>query len=481
MANRPQEQVRGEGYLYEEIAQKFMRQIELGGLRPGEKLPSVRQLQAKLDVSPATVLQAYWLLESRNYIEARPQSGFYVSDGYRGLSPEPETSRPDLFARRVDIGRLAVAEFEAAGDPRLADLASARPGSALLPVKQLARLGAKICRTRSAEVISYSTPLGYAPLRKQLARRSIEWGGSLLPVEVVTVHGGMEALTLCLRAAAKPGAVIAVESPTYYGVLQIIESLGMLALEIPTHPKHGLSLPALYAAAKKHRIDACLFIPSFNNPLGSLMPDENKKELAAFVAKHSIPLIEDDICGELYFGHARPKTVKTYDRSGLVMLCSSFSKTVAPGYRVGWIAPGKFLEKVKQLRLMSSLVTVTLPQIVLADFMGTPGYDRHLRNLRRTLAVHCSSAAAAAARSFPRGTRISRPQGGIALWVELPARVNAASLKAAAFERGINFLPGLMFSAGKMYRNCLRLAYGQVWSPRIERAVATLGELATAK
>lgn len=469
-----------EEYLYEKLVRNFTLLIDRGGIAPGERLPSVRKLSAELGISMSVVLQAYWLLESRDYIEARPQSGYYARTRTKHLLLEPQISRPGSCATKINIWQLAASAIEAAYDPGLVDLGAAKPCSGLLPGKQLARVAGKICRDNEAAAIASSAVEGYAPLRKQISRRSVEWGGNLSPDEIITTNGGMEGLSLCLRAIARPGGVVAVESPTFYGVLQAIESLGMLALEIPTHPGYGISLPALQAAAKKRRIDACLLIPNFNNPMGSLMPEESKKELAAFIARERIPLIEDDICGELYFGQARPGTVKSYDKSGLVMLCSSFSKTVAPGYRVGWIAAGEFLQRIKQLRLMTSLVTGTLPQIILAEFMNTPAYDRHVRQLRKTLSMQSVALTTAIEKAFPANTRITRPQGGLALWVELPTPINGVRLQREALANGIHVLPGIMFSTGKKYRNCLRLAYGQSWSKKTEAAVAVLGKLAAA-
>jgi DNA-binding transcriptional MocR family regulator len=287
----------------------------------------------------------------------------------------------------------------------------------------------------------------------------------------------MEALNLCLRAVAKPGDIIAIESPTFYGTLQSVESLGMKALEIPTEPKDGIILEALSAAIRRNPIKACLLVPNFNNPLGSCMPDENKKQLVDLLGRRKIPLIEDDIYGDLCFGPTRPKVAKAYDKKGLVLLCSSFSKTLAPGYRVGWTAPGRFKAQVESLKFMSSMATVTLPQVAIADFLRSGGYDRYLRRLTRILGVQVQRMSNAIGRYFPKGTKVTRPQGGYVLWIELPRAVDSFALHRKALHEKISIAPGLIFSAKQKYRNFIRLSYAQAWSDKVERAMMTLGQM----
>jgi DNA-binding transcriptional MocR family regulator len=342
------------GYLYEEVVNKIAGMIGQGVLRPGERIPSIRKVSSQLDVSISTVLQAYLRLESRGLIEARPQSGFYVKFRAERLPPEPKASTPSTTATAVGVGELVSKVLEAARDPEIVPLGAATPSSELLPVRQLNRMMASIGRRRGAIAINYDLPPGNEALRRQIARRSLDWGCHLSLEDIVTTCGGMEALNLCLRAVAKPGDTIVIESPTYYGVLQVIESLGMKALEIATHPREGVDLAALEYAIKRNKVTACIMISNFNNPLGSCMPDKNKKALVGMLARRRIPLIEDDIYGDLYFGSSRPKTAKAFDREGLVLLCSSFSKNLAPGYRVGWTAPGRFKTHVERLKFMNT-------------------------------------------------------------------------------------------------------------------------------
>jgi DNA-binding transcriptional MocR family regulator len=463
-------------YLYEQVADRMSTLIDRGTLRAGERVPSVRKLSGQLRVSISTVQQAYFLLEDRGFIEARPQSGFYVRLRSRDLPPEPKPSSPSLSATKVGVADLVAKVFEAGRNPDFVPLATAIPSPDLLPTKQLNRVMAWVARHNGEQAVNYDFPPGNEALRRQVARRSLDWGCSLSADDIVTSCGTMEALNLCLRAVAKPGDTVAVESPTFYGILQA--SLGMKALEIPTHPRHGIDLEALERAIRKNKIKACLIIANFNNPLGSCMSDKNKKLLVEMLGRREIPLIEDDIYGDLYFGAVRPKAAKAFDKQGLVLLCSSFSKTIAPGYRVGWTAPGRFRGQVEHLKTMNTVATATLPQMAVARFLESGGYDRHLRKLRKALATQVQRMILAISQYFPEGTRVTRPAGGFVLWVELPKRVDALELYREALEKKISIAPGPIFSAKQKYPNFIRLSCGQPWSDRLEQALITLGRLA---
>jgi DNA-binding transcriptional MocR family regulator len=462
--------------LYERVADHIVQLIDKGTLHAGERLPSIRKLSSQMDVSISTVLQAYMILEGRERIEAKPQSGFYVRPA-RNLPPEPKASSPSPLVTRVGVSELVAQVFQSAHDPEMIQLALSTPSPEHLPVKRLNRLMATAIGRSGARALSYEFPPGYAPLRHEIAKRSIDSGCKLAESEIVTTHGTMEALNLCLRAVAKAGDVIAIESPAFYGTLQVIESLGMKALEIATDPRDGIVLDALAAAVRRQKVKACLFVTNFSNPLGSFMPDGNKKALVELLARRDIPLIEDDIYGDLYFGAVRPRTAKAYDKYGLVLLCSSFSKTLAPGYRVGWTAPGRFKPQVESLKFTSSMATVTAPQMAIAEFLQNGGYDRYLRKIRRILATQVQHMSNAVTRYFPAGTRVTRPQGGYVLWVELPRSVDALELHRRALAQKISIAPGPIFSAKQKYKNFIRLSCGLPWSEKIDRAVQTLAEL----
>lgn len=465
--------------LYEKVAAAVTRHIEGGALAPGERVPSVRRLSALHGVSVSTAVQAYVTLEGRGLIEARPRSGYFVRPPVRPQAPEPRPSRPGGAAAKVGLGEVRTRIIELACDPDFVPLGAATPAPELLPIARLTRTLAAASRRAGAAAVLYGPPSGCGVLRRQLARRALDWGCALGPEEFIVTNGAMEALFLCLRATTRPGDVVALESPTYFGVLQAVETLGLRALEIPTHPREIGSGPSRSRPARAPRRGRAGH-PSFNNPLGSCMPEANRRQLVELLARREIPLIEDDIYGDLPFPPAaRSRTAKSFDPHGLVLLCGSVSKTLAPGWRVGWVAPGpRYHGKILQLKTGSTLATAGPPQFALAEFLRDGGYDRHLRGLRRAYAEQVERMAGAVAEALGPGIRVSRPQGGFVLWVELPRAVDALSLHARALGEGISITPGPVFSArGRQFAHFIRLSCGTPWSARIERAVGVLGHL----
>ncbi|WP_426755694.1 PLP-dependent aminotransferase family protein [Myxococcus sp. Y35] len=465
--------------LYEQVAERLEEAITAGTLRPGDKLPSVRQLSLRERVSISTVLQAYLHLEAEGLIETRPQSGHYVRRRERPQLAEPQLSRPASTATLVTVSSLVASVYQSMGDARMVQLGAASPSPELLPTRRLFRELNALTRDARDRGVQYDVLPGCVELRQQLARRSMDWGCSLAMDDFITTFGASEAVHLCLLAVARPGDTIAIESPAYYGTLQAIEALGLRALEIPSCPCNGMQMEALEAALTRRRIAAVLVVPSFSNPVGSCMPDVRRQRLVNLLDAHDVPLIEDDIYGDLHFGPERPRSCKAFDKRGNVMLCGSFSKTLAPGFRVGYVAPGRFRERVELLKFSTSVTTATLPQYAIARFLQSGGYDRHLRSLRRRLCAQVQRMTSAVAEFFPEGTRVTRPTGGQLLWVELPQQVDVLTLHAKALEAGISIAPGPIFSARTdTYRNCFRLSCGHPWTPRIEAAMATLGALA---
>lgn len=463
--------------LYESVASDISTLIDSGTLTPGDRVPSVRRLSRQKRVSISTVLQAYAVLENRGLIEARPQSGYYVRAPRRAME-EPAVSRPPRAPRMVGVHELVSRVLEACRQRDVVPLGGAVPGAELVPVAKLQRILSAISRRQPQSMVSYGMPPGRDELRRPVALRARDWGVSVTAEEIVITHGCMEALNLCLRAVTRPGDIVALESPTFYGVLQIIESLGLKALEIPTHARDGISLDALALAIERERVKACLIMPNVSNPLGSSMPDAAKERLVRMLADHDIPLIEDGVYNALHFGDAPPRAAKAYDRKGMVMLCSSYTKSLAAGLRVGWVAPGRFYDQVMMLKFMNTGGMSELLQLTVAEFLENGGYERHLRSLRRAYARQVELVQVAVAKHFPPGTRATRPSGGFVLWVELPEDCDAVALFEHAMREKIGFAPGPMFSATDRFHNCLRLSCATPWTPRVESALVRLGELA---
>lgn len=471
--------------LYENLASELKDHIRQGVYPPGERVPSVRRLSERHQVSQATVVAAYRLLESHGWLEARPQSGFFA----RHPESAPPAARASAAADgpcAVNVTELAVRMSRNTLRQDLVSFGAAVPHPDFLPLKDL-RASLNRCLRGVRDVGSrYSFPPGEEALRLRIARRAAEAGCHFGPDDIVVTDGCQEALNLALRAVARAGDIIAIETPAFFGTLQAIESLGMQALEIPSDPDTGISLEALALALERWPVKAVAVVSNFSNPTGSLMPDGHKSRLVKLLAGRGIPLIEDDIYGDLAHARERPRSAKAYDRDGNVLLCASFSKTIAPGYRVGWIAPGRWRQAVEHLKYVSTMATATLPQLAVADYLADSRYERHLARVRRIYADNLARMQAAIVRYFPAGTRASRPGGGFVLWVELPENApdsapagrDTLALYEKALAAGISFTPGRLFSPQEKYGNCLRLAAAMPWDARVEAALAELGRLA---
>ena len=467
---------------YEALAEEIAESIRSGLMKLGDRLPSVRQASVSRAVSPSTVFAAYYLLEARGLIRARERSGYYVSAGARLAPPEPEApSNPAPESAPVDVSKLVFNVLESARTRDVVPFGSAFPSPLLFPLARLARSMAS--STLAMDPWSTVTDLapGNASLRRQIALRYLADGLHVPTEDIVVTNGALEALNLCLLAVARPGDAVMIESPTFYAALQALERVGLRAIEVPTHPREGIDLAAMARALERHRPRACWLMTNFQNPLGSLMPDAKKQALVELLAQHDVPLIEDDVYGELYFGARRPAHAKSFDSKGLVMHCSSFSKCLAPGYRIGWVAAGRFTQQIARLQLTTSLSASGPAQAAIADYLAKGGYDKHLRQLRHALALQQNAMIEAVVRCFPKGTRATRPEGGYFLWVELPRHVNALTVHQRALSLGISVAPGPMFSARHEFANCLRLNYGHPWDSKAEAAFATLGRVIAAQ
>lgn len=463
-------------FLYNEIANGLAGQINSGVLKPGDRLPSVRMLCEKHKISMNTAKRVFLELEAQSLIDAKPQSGYFVSRRPYPRLPLPAVSNPSTLANNNEPDELISRVYANMGNDALTLFSVGAPSGDLLPLAKLKKEIVQALRELSGGGATYEPLQGNVKLRNMIAIRSLAWGGNLHENDLITTNGGMNALSFCLMALGKPGDTIAIESPAYPGVLQLAISLGYKVLELPTHPVTGIEIDALKKAIP--HINLCLLVPNFNTPLGSCMPEAHKKEIVTLLSKHHIPLIEDDTYGDLYFGTQRPKCCKSFDTTGNVLWCSSVSKTLAPGYRVGWVAPGKYKEKLLQLKLVHALSSPAIPQEAVANFLKTAKYENHLRQLRRTLQDNYQHYIHAIADYFPEGTKTSRPQGGVSIWVEFPAEIDTAVLYDLAIKQRISIAPGRMFTLQDQFENCMRLCIGLPWSEQIKLKLKQVGNLA---
>jgi DNA-binding transcriptional MocR family regulator len=464
---------------YLALANALEIQVRANVFRPGDRLPSVRSLCRDHRLSLETVLHSLRVLEDRGLVEARPRSGFYIKLRHR--LPEPLTQPLRLEASPVEVSKLRYQAFSIGRSKEVIPLSVAVPSSEILPTAKLGRMISAIARSASAEVVNYAEPAGHHKLRQQLARRSSDWGCLMKPEDFIVTNGTAEAIALALRTVCPPNSAVLVESPTYYGILEMIENLGLRVVELPTDPQTGVSPDDIERSIQSvPRIGACLLVTNYSNPLGCTMSVEKKKNLVSILAKYQVPLIEDDIYGDLCPpGDRRPVTSKAFDTENLVLLCSSISKTLAPGLRVGWIAPGRFRDQVLQLKTNQTLACPTITQLAIAEFLEHGSYDAHLRKIRRFFSNQLQLFSSAIAQYFPSPIRVSRPQGGFVLWIEFEAKLDTTKLAARALNRHqIAIAPGCIFSAnGRNFRNCMRISCGHPYSDRMEQAVRTLAAL----
>lgn len=462
---------------YIDVAERIERLIEKGVMKVGDKLLSVRALSKEQGISLSTAFQSYYYLESKGLIEARPQSGYYVKYSPVHILDLPKCCEPPEDAVPVSVDEMIHSVYHDLNNDKLIHFSLGVPSIELLPAAKLNKAVMQAIRESKTSCMGYEHIQGNVALRRQIARQAFNWGGTPGEDDIVVTAGCVEALALCIKAVTKPGDTVAIESPTYFAIFQVMESHGLKVVEIPTDPVTGMDVNYLERVIPKFNIKACLVVSNFNNPLGSCMPDEKKKHLVEMLAKQNIPLIEDDIYGEMYFGKTRPKTCKSFDKKGLVLHCSSFSKSLAPGHRIGWTIPGKFKDQVIKLKRMHTVATNTLSQAAIALFLSNGRYELHLRHLRKALHTQSLRYVQAICEYFPEDTCMTRPQGGFVLWVEMNKRVDAYKLHKRALKHNIGIAPGPIFSSQARFENCFRLSYGEPWSARIEEGIATLGKL----
>jgi DNA-binding transcriptional MocR family regulator len=461
--------------LYEQVASEFRRKIDLGVLQVGEKLPSVRALRNGRRVSTATVMEAYLRLERDGYVRVRDRSGFYVVQPPGRSVPEPTTGRAVAPPLPVGISALVAEVLAQMGNHRLAPLGVSTLDPSLLPMARLNRAIRRGLTRSPLHSARYTDLSGSVGLRRQIARRALALGTAIDADELIVTAGGLDALNLALRAVASPGDVVAVESPTYFGVLQALEAVGLHALEIPADSRTGINLGLLEQTLKRHRVKAVLVMTTCHNPLGFVMSDAAKKDLVTLSAKYGVPLIEDGAYSELAFDERYRRPAKAFDQKGLVIFCGSFSKVLAPGLRIGWIEAGRFRDRIRALKGVTSGMTAVLPQIALADLLATRFYDRHIKRLRLRAAEQTRLFAQALRDVLPPGARMTAPAGGVLIWVQLPG-VDGTAVYRSLLQQGVGVFPGEIFSLRGKHRSFVRISCGAGWSPSIERAVGLLGK-----
>ncbi|MFZ1872475.1 MAG: PLP-dependent aminotransferase family protein [Chania sp.] len=459
---------------YATLAAILRQRIEQGLYAAGERLPSVRTLSLEHGVSISTVQQAYRLLEEHQLVEPRAKSGYFVRRPHL-IAELPAVSRP--AQRPVDISQWEQVLELIRNEPRndLVQLGRGMPDVSEPTIKPLLKALSNTARHGDLRSLYYDNIQGVASLREQIARLLLDSGCQLDAEQLMITTGCQEAISAGLRAICQAGDIVAVDSPCYHGTMQTLKGLGMKALEIPTDPLTGISLEALEMALEQWPVKVILLTPNCNNPLGYIMPDARKKCLLRLAQSYDVAIIEDDVYGDIAYSYPRPRTIKSFDDDGRVLLCSSFSKTLAPGLRIGWIAPGRYLERVLHMKFIGTGATATQPQLAIAEFIRHGHYIQHLRRMRIRYQQNRDLMTCWITQYFPAGTRVSQPRGGFMLWIELHEEFDTLRLNRYLEDKGVQIAVGSIFSAAGKYRNCLRINYAQKLTADVERAVQQIG------
>lgn len=464
--------------IYVRLADNLETMIRRQALRPGDKILSVRAFSLAQQVSVPTALNAYATLEARGLIEARPKSGFYVAAPAAEAIPALQLSRP--AAKVSDLAHCDPLEQLRAyqPEPGIVPFGTALASPSLLPGMRLARLIGAVARRLGPASINFDQAEGALSLRREIARRSLSAGFAVAsPDDILITAGATEAISLALRATCMPGDTVMVESPTFFGSLQQLREQHLKALPIPVDPAVGVCLDAVARALARNKVSALLIVPNFHNPVGFVMPDANKRELVRLVASRGIPIIEDDIFGDIQHHGPRPHALKAHAVDDNILHLSSFTKNMAPGYRVGYIMGGKWHSRLLALKKAQSGANALLPSLAIAEFLRDGGYDRYMRSFREACRRQVAAMREAIGRSFPPEIRLSRPEGGFVLWCEMSPRVDSLELFRKARAAGISFAPGPLFSTDNGFRHFMRLNCGFPSTPQIDRAIGVLGHL----
>ncbi len=468
-----------EEFLYERIARVIEQQILKGILKVGDKVPSLRTICREYGVSQSTALQAYYSLESKALIEARPQSGYFVCNSPKKMLDVPPVSNPSDHLFEGTIDSLVSKVYDNTGaNEKYIPLSLGVPANELLPIAKLNKGLVQAMRQKQGSGIPLEHPQGNEKLRKQIARWAFAMEANLNPDNIITTSGCLNAISYCMMALTEPGDTIVLESPISFGMIQVAQSLRLNIIELPCHAETGIDLNILEETLSKTPVKLILLITNFSNPLGSCMPDENKKSLVELLEKYQIPLIENDINADVYFRNQRPKSCKTFDKTGLVLWCGSVSKSLAPGYRVGWVDPGRFKEQVLKKKLYHAISSTGITEEAIAIFLENGRYETHLRKLRNTVYLNYLQYIKTINDFFPEGTKASRPRGGFVLWLELDKSIDTVALYEQAIQQKISIAPGKIFTLRNQFNNCLRLNFGLNWNDQTAGSLKTLGQIA---
>lgn len=461
-------------YRYELLEQELKQQIRSGFLTSGDRLPSIRKLCAHYQLSKATVLHALHRLEADRWVQAQPKSGYFV------LSPEKERPKP----LRVDTPN---APAPVSVPAIFQDIMTRSAAFDILPASEcqdassqlivLNRLISRQMRHRPEQKSGYyDEPTGKQSLRVALADLLRQRQLNISPDEICITTGCQHSLFIALMATCQPGDTVAVESPAFYGVLQIMEQLGLNIIEISSDSSMGLDVDELADKLNHWPVKACVVTPNFGTPAGACLPLAARQRLLSLAQNHNFWLIEDDIYGDLAFSSAATQPLKSIDSpdNPRVILCASFSKSLSRDLRLGWIVAGPLHNKAVQLKLITQLASPQATQEGLAQFISEGYYRRHLSQFRIRLREQRDALIQLLASRWGERILFSQPKGGLCIWVQLPENCDSHQAYQTLRQRGVLLTPGTLFSAHGLYKNYFRLSFSQPLTPERCMALETL-------
>lgn len=463
-------------FRYRELAVKIGKYIQQNQLKSGDKIPSVRKMSKDFNVSIATVLMAYDLLIDKGIIISRQRYGYFVNETIKRIL-EPDKSDFQMLPANVSMNEMASKMMINAKKFSLANFSILSPSPEMLPINQLNKCINKALAAPGNNAYDYPLIEGHDQLTWQITKNSMHWHNALKNDEVIVTNGALEAINLCLSALTVPGDTVIVESPTYAGLLQAIENHHLKVVEVPCSPETGIDLSLIEKSFRSQKITACILQPTLNNPLGCSMPDTHKKILIDLITQYQVPVIEDDTLGELLFDQEPHQPLKAFDKEGYVLYCNSFSKTLAPGFRIGWVSGGQYHHLLRRHKYGTNIASSAVMQDALSIYLATGKYRSHLNKLKIELQKNVFLYLNSIHKHFPASIQIAKVRGGLSLWVRLADHIDAMELQRVALEDKIGICPGKIFSNNNYYNNYIRINFGPVWSKRIDQHLKVLGSL----
>ena len=465
------------GALAAQTAQRLRVMIDAGSYAPGEVVPSLRRLAGEWEISPATAVHAYQRLVDEGVLVNLPRIGYRVlavpsQRRIDGCSLTPREPTP------AAIGDLQLNFLRDCERLPCGFLGTAHPDPDLLPIRELQGWVRRCLREDPGCGLDYRIGAGDLGLRRQIARRYGMRGRRAAVDDIIITNGCSEALTLALRTICAPGDVVAVESPTFFNHLRILELLRLRVIEIPIDPRAGLDPAQLDLVLQRHQVKALLSVPVLHNPLGVSLTAERQRDILAICDRHGVSVVEDVIYVGLGTATGRPPLYRDHPAIVPVLTCGSVSKVLAPGWRIGWILGGALSERILHAKVVSSLGSPSLHQQALAGFLASNGERTVLKRAAHVYRERLHTGRALIMRHFPRGTRCSEPDGGMVLWVELPEGVPVDRLYRQAIAEGLCFAPGYIFGVHVQHQRNLRLCVSRLHG-QARDAIARIGQLAT--